>query len=199
MKRLSARRLANLSVAAAVAAVIAVPVGASAVTANSSVEAAVASVINVTSSGTVNISVTPTGAGATSANASDTVTVDSNDSDGYNLTLSSADGTATMAGFKDDGTTSNGDSLAVTSGTYGTPAAMSDNAWGWRVDDLGTFGGSGTATYAGMPISGAAQNIRSTTATASAQVTTVKYAVKVNTSKANGVYKDTVTYTATVK
>jgi hypothetical protein len=199
MKKLSAKSLVNMTALAAIAGVVAVPVGVSAVTANSSVEAAVASVISVTSSGTVPISVTPSGAGVVSANASDTVSVDSNDSDGYNLTLSSSDATATMAGFKDDGTTSNGSTLAVTSGSYGTPAAMSANSWGYRVDSLGAFGAPGTATYAGVPINSAAQNIRSTTATASGEVTTVKYAVKVDTSKPNGIYKDTVTYTATVK
>ena len=199
MESLRGNKAVKWAVLAAVAAAITIPVGASAATDSSSIEATVSSVISVTSSGTVAITVTPTGAGAESAAASDTVTVNSNDADGYNLTLSSSDATATMAGFKDGGITSNGSTLAVTSGTYAAPAALSANSWGWRVDGLGTFGITGTTTYAGMPINSSAQNIKSTTTTASAEVTTVKYAVKVDTTKPNGVYKDTVTYTATVK
>ncbi|HEX8226961.1 MAG TPA: hypothetical protein VF572_03775 [Candidatus Saccharimonadales bacterium] len=199
MTSLFGKRVGKYLALAAMAAVIVAPIGASAATASSSIEATVSSVIAVTSSGTVALSVTPTGPGAESTAASDTVTVNSNDADGYNLTLSSADGTATMAGFKDDGVTSNGATLAVTTGSYATPAALSANSWGWRVDSLGTFGAGGTATFAGMPVNSSPQNIRSTTATATNEVTTVKYAVKVDTSKPNGVYKDTVTYTATAK
>jgi hypothetical protein len=199
MKHVSGKRFARWAALAAVAGIVVAPAAASAATANSSIEATVASVISVTSSGTVSISVTPTAPGAESTAASDTVTVNSNDADGYNLTLGDSDATVTMAGFKDDGTTSNGSTLAATSGTYAAPAVLSANSWGWRVDSLGTFGVGGTLTYAGMPINSSAQNIRSTTATATNEVTTVKYSVKVDTSKPNGIYKDTVTYTATVK
>jgi hypothetical protein len=199
VKQLMTGGAVQLLVLTALAAVIFAPAAASAATATSSIEATVSSVISVTSSGTVAISVTPTAGGQESSAVNDTITVNSNDADGYNLTLSSSDASATMAGFKDDGTTSNGATLAVTGGTYGSPAALSSNSWGWRVDGLGTFGAGGTTTYAGMPINSSAQNIRSTTTTATNEVTTVKYAVKVDTSKPNGIYKDTVTYTATVK
>jgi len=199
MKKVPIRKLANWTGVLATFALVTSPVAVSAVTANSSVEATVSSVISVTSSGTVPITVTPTGAGAESTAASDTVTVNSNDGDGYNLTVSSSDATATMAGFRDDGVTSNGSTLAAAAGTYGTPAALGTNTWGWRVDGLGTFGASGTTTYAGMPVLASPQNIRSTTAVGSNEVTTVKYAVKVNTAVPNGIYKETVTYTATVK
>ncbi len=198
MKKLSSGKISSWAAVLVVAAVVVAPIGASAATDSGSVEATVASVIAVNSTNTVAIGVTPTSAGA-EATANDSVSVDSNDSDGYNLTFSSSDGAATMAGFKDDGTTTNGASLAVTSGTFGTPASLSANSWGWRVDNLGTFGAAGTTTYAGVPINTAAQNIRSTTTTASAEVTTVKYAVKVDLTKPNGIYKDTVTYTATAK
>jgi hypothetical protein len=199
MKRFSQRRMAYLAAVATVAGAVALPVGVSAATQNSSVEASVASVISVSSSGTVSISVTPTGSGVLSANASDSVTVNSNGSNGYDLTLSDTDSTVTMTGYKDDGVTSNSSTLAATSGTFGSPGAMDANSWGWRVDGLGTFGAGGTATYAGMPANSSPQNIKSTATTASSDVTTVKYAVKVDTSKPNGIYKDTVTYTATAK
>jgi hypothetical protein len=189
----------RLTAVLTVVGVVGLPVAASAATANSSVEATVASVVSVSSSGTVPISVTPTGGGAT-ASASDTVSVDSNNASGYDLTLVDADSTYTMAGFlASDGVTTNGDTLAKTAGTYGSPAALDANSWGWRVDNLGTFGTGGTSTYAGIPATGSAQNIRTTSTTASGEVTTVKYAVKVDTTKKSGIYKDTVTYTATAK
>lgn len=166
----------------AVAAIVLSPIAASAATSNTTVEATVASVISVSSSPTVAISVTPTAGGA-EATADDTVTVDSNDADGYNLTLEN-DATLTMAG-------SAGGTLAKTSGTYGTPAALSTNAWGYR---LAAFAAS---TYAG--VEDAPQNIKSTTATALAETTVVTYGVKVNTAVPAGVYTDSVTYTATVK
>lgn len=181
--------------ALAVAAILLSPIAASAATDTTSVEATVASVVSVSSNPTVAISVTPTSSGA-EATASDTVTVDSNDADGYTLTLDN-DATLTMAGYKDDGTTSNGATIAATSGTLASPAALSANSWGWRVDDLGTFGASGTTTYAQVTDAGSV--IRDTTTTANGQVTTVKYAVKVDLTKPNGIYKDTVTYTATAK
>lgn len=166
----------------AVAAIILSPVAASAATSNTTVQATVASVISVSSTPTVAISVTPTSSGA-EATANDTVSVDSNDPDGYNLTLEN-DATLTMAG-------SAGGTLAKTAGTYGAPAALDANAWGYRLS------GFTAGTYAG--VEDAAQNIKSTTATATAEQTVVTYGVKVNTAVPAGVYSDSVTYTATVK
>lgn len=169
--------------ALAVAAIVLSPVMASAATDSTTVNATVASVISVSTSDTVAIAVTPTsGAGAESTGA-DTVTVDSNDADGYNLTLEN-DTTLTMAG-------SQGGTLAKTTGTYGAPAALASNSWGYRL------AGFTAGTYAG--VEDAAQNIKSTSATANADATVVTYGVKVNTSVPAGVYSDSVTYTATVK
>ena len=166
----------------ALVAVLASPIVASAATDTTTVEATVASVISVSSNPTVAISVTPTASGA-EATAADSVSVDSNDADGYNLTLEN-DATLTMAG-------SQGGTLAKTAGTYAAPAALDTNSWGYRLT------GFTAGAYAG--VEDAAQNIRSTTATANAEVTTVTYGVKVNTSVPAGVYSDSVTYTATVK
>jgi hypothetical protein len=199
MKKPSLKLLGRMAAGIAVASVVAMPVVASAATANSSVEATVASVLTVSSSSTVPISVTPTGPGAV-ASANDTVTVDTNNSTGYDLTLQDSDTTYTMTGYlAADGVTPNSDSLAKHTGTYGSPSALDANSWGWRVDSLGSFGAGGTTTYAGVPANGSAQNIKSTSSTATSDVTTVKYAVKVDTSKKSGIYKDTVTYTATAK
>lgn len=198
MKQPSLQTLARLMAVLAVVGLVGFPVAASAATSTGTVRANVASVISVSSIASVAIAITPTSAGA-EALASDTVTVDSNDADGYDLTLSNADTALTMTGYKDDNVTTNGSTLAAASGTYATPAALANNSWGWRVDGLGTFGVSGTTTYAGVPSSATPQNIKTTTTTAAAEVTTVKYAAKVNLAVPNGVYRDTVTYTATAK
>ena len=166
----------------AVMAIVLSPVAASAATSNTTVQATVASVISVSSGATVAISVTPTGAGA-EATANDTVLVDSNDPDGYNLTLEN-DATLTMAG-------PSGGTLAKTTGTFGTPAALATNSWGYILT------GFTAGSYAG--VEDAPQNIKSTTAVASGDSTTVTYGVKVNTGVPAGVYSDAVTYTATVK
>lgn len=198
MKKLSLRVVIRSVAGLSALGLVALPVVASAATSTSTVRANVASVISVSSTPTVAINVTPTSGGA-EATADDTVTVDSNDADGYDLTLSNTDTTLTMTGYRDDNTTLNGSTLAAASGTYASPAALGANSWGWRVDNLGSFGTGGTTTYAGVPSSATPQNIRSTTATANAEVTTVKYAVRVNLSVPNGIYRDTVTYTATAK
>lgn len=169
--------------ALAVAAIVLSPIAASAATSTTTVQATVASVISVSSTPTVAISVTPTSSGA-EATAADTVSVDSNDADGYNLTLANSDATLTMAG-------SQGGTLAKTAGTYAVPAALGTNAWGYR---LAAFT---AGTYAG--VESTAQNIKSTTATATAETTVVTYGVKVSTAVPAGVYTDSVTYTATVK
>lgn len=158
------------------------PIIASAATDSTTVEATVASVISVSSADTVAISVTPTGSGA-EASADDTVTVDSNDADGYTLLLEN-DTTLTMAG-------SQGGTLAKTAGTFAVPAALDTNSWGYRLSNFAA------GTYAG--VEDVAQEIKSTTTTASADATVVTYGVKVNTAVPAGVYTDSVTYTATVK
>jgi hypothetical protein len=199
MKKLQVQKLARILAAVAVAGLVGAPVAASAATSSSTVRANVSSVISVSSGPTVAINITPTSGAGAEAEANDTVTVDSNDGDGYDLTLSNSDTTLTLTGYKDDNTTTNGSTLAAASGTYGSPAALGSNAWGYRVDGLGSFGAGGTTTYAAVPSSAAAQNIKSTTATANAEATTVKYAAKVNLSVPDGIYRDTVTYTATAK
>lgn len=166
----------------AIAAIALSPVAASAATDTTVVQATVASVISVSSADTATISVTPDATGV-EATANDTVTVNSNDPDGYNLTLEN-DATLTMTGVP-SGT------IGKTTGTFGTPTALGTNTWGYR---LAAFT---AGTYAG--IEDAPQNIKSTAAVASNDTTVVTYAVKVNTAIPAGVYSDSVIYTATAK
>lgn len=197
MKKRTLYRLT--SIFAAVAAV-ASPVVASAATDTKSttINATIGSTISMSTSGTVALNVTPT-SGSSASSSSDTITVSTNNSTGYNLSLADSDATTTL--------TSGGNSIAAHAGTFAAPSTLANNAWGYRVDGAGTFGAGPTAaqtnqtsltgTWAGIPASGAPQQLKSTSTTASADVTSVWYGVKVDTTKPTGVYSDSVTYTAT--
>lgn len=197
MKKLTIYRLSSL---VAVSAVLLSPVIASAATDTKSttVNVTIGSTISMTTSGTVALGVTPTGVGAASS-ASDTVTVATNNSTGYNLSLADSDATTTLV----DGA----NTIAAHAGTFGTPTTLANNSWGYRVDGAGTFGAGPTSaqtnqanlsgTWSGVPATGSPQVLKTTAVTTAGDVTTVWYGTKVDTSKANGVYSDAVTYTAT--
>lgn len=197
MKRTSSKILAL----GLIASVFVVPLSAYAATdsENTTVNAVIASVISLTTSGTVTLNVTPVSGGAQTS-ASDTVSVSTNNSAGYNLTLADADATTTLV--------KGGDTIAAHTGTQASPTVLANNSWGYRVDSIGGFSTGGAVessvtssviTYAGVPATGAPNNIKSTSSTATNDTTTVWYAVKADTSKPNGTYTDTITYTATTK
>lgn len=180
-------------------AVALAPVVASAATATTSttINATVAAVISMTTSTTVAIGITPTGVGAASSN-SDTVTVATNNAAGYNLSFSNTDTTLTLV--------NGANTIAQHAGTFAAPTTLANNTWGYRVDGAGGFlAGPTTAQtnqanlallWAGVPSSAATQLLKTTATTATADVTTVWYGVKADTTKPNGVYTDSVTYTA---
>lgn len=165
--------------------------------ATTTINATVNPVISISTSTTVAFAVTPTLAGSASS-ASDTVTVSTNRSSGYNLKLEDNDAANTLSG---PGT------IAATSGTFASPAAMSANSWGYRVDGAGTFGAGPTSaqtdaaslsgTWAAVPALGSPNTIKTTASTASGDVTTVWYGAFVTTAKTDGLYSDVVKYTAT--
>lgn len=179
-------------------AFIGAPLGVKA--ADSTVSVAVSGVLTTfTTSGTVTLgALTPNATGTQSAN-NDVVTVGTNDTDGFTLTLNDADTTYTLA--------SGGNSFANSAGSPASPAALANNTWGWRVDSLGGFGAGPTATinnaapsaltYAGIPANASPFTIRST-ATTGSQVTNVWYSARANDTQPTGTYTNTVTYTATV-
>jgi hypothetical protein len=160
----------------------------------------IGSVISLLStSGTVNANVSPTGSGAQTI-ASDIVTVSTNDASGYTLQLGETTATSNMV--------SGGNTLPASSGTQTTPAAMSVNTWGYRVDGIGGFGAGPTSTassaaisgsikFAAVPATASPNTIKTTSGTASNDTTTVWYGVAANTSQASGTYTNSVTYTAT--
>lgn len=167
------------------------------------VNANIAEVISVTTATPVALAITPTSGGSLTSN-SHTVQVSTNNSTGYNLAVNDADATTTLA---------NGAStLAASTGTKTAPIALVNNTWGVAVatatPGIGTNGFDATysaetnatgsiSKWAGMPASGTPMLLKSTTATATNDSTTVWYAAEVNTSVPDGTYTGTVTYTAT--
>jgi len=175
----------------------------SAATANTTITSVVSPVIAVTSTGSVALPVTPSGAGVQTV-ASDTVTVNTNDSVGYTLTLASSSATVTL--------TSGANTIPASTGTQTTPVVQTANSWGYCVSGVGGFAAtcpasatsnqaiSATYKFAGIPASGAANTIANpgTAQTyATNATTTVWYGVAANTTLASGSYTGTVVYTAT--
>lgn len=166
-------------------------------TQSTTINATVGAAISMTTSATVGISVTPTASGSASS-ASDTVTVSTSNSGGYNLSMSNTDTSLSLV--------KGGDSIVSHTGTFGAPTTLGNNSWGYRIDSVGSFGAGPTSaetnqanlagTWSGIPSSAAPQLLKTTATTTSADVTTVYYGVKVDTTKPSGVYTDSVTYTA---
>lgn len=189
----------RIVISLAALAVTATPVAASAATqtSNTTINATVNEVISISTSGTVTLNLTPTSGGVVSS-ASDTVTVSTNRTNGYTLSLKNADTTTSLV--------SGGNTITAHTGTPGTPSALTNGTWGFAVAgapfdgsySAETNNGSSTTTWAGVPSSsGTAATLKTTGATATNDTTTVWYAVKANSSQPNGTYTDTVTYTAT--
>ena len=158
--------------------------------------------ISISSNNTVSVNVTPTFAGSCTVQ-NDVVSVQTDNSAGYTLTV--ADSSTNIALQKGS------DSISAISATQATPAALSANTWGYRLDGVGGFGPGPTAAqtntsvasistmkFAAIPASNAtADTIASTSVAANPAVTTnVWYGVCDNTSVANGAYNTQVTYTA---
>jgi hypothetical protein len=181
-------------------AILVFPLSVEALTQTTTISSTLGSVINVFStSGTVSLAATPTGAGVQTT-ASDTVTVSTNDSSGYTLTLNETTGSSALV--------SGGNTIpAITGSTFASPVALTANTWGYRVDGAGGFGAGptsglssaaiGTVKYAPVPATASPQTLKTTATTASNDVTTVWYSVAVNTSTPTGTYTNGVTYTAT--
>jgi hypothetical protein len=168
-------------------------------TATTTISSQVSSVISLSTSGTVNINVTPSGAGVQTI-ANDVVTVSTNDTAGYTLQLGETGAGTTLL--------SGSNTIAADSGTQTTPTAETAGTWGYRVDSIGGFGAgpttsasnaaiSGSIKFAGVAASGSPNTIKTTATTATNDTLSVWYGVAVNTSQPSGTYTNSVTYTAT--
>ena len=152
--------------------------------------------ISVTSSATVSINATPTDASRTSS-SSHNITTSTNAPNGFNLSLAMAGTNRSLV--------NGGQTIGATSGTFAAPGALGMNTWGFRVPGTGGFGTGGTTetnvansayTWAGVPASTSPVVIRSTSAPAENNLTTVLYGMRINMQKPSGTYSGTVIYTA---
>jgi hypothetical protein len=196
-------RLSPLAALVAVVGVALSPIAASAATqsANTTINAVLGSTISITTSGTVTLNITPV-SGGSQTSASDTVTVNTNNSTGYNLAVKDADANLNLV--------NGANNIAASSNTFATGGTLANNTWGWAVPTattgIGSNGfdasysvinnaGSSATNWAGITASD--QQFKNTSTTASNDTVTVWYSAKADTTKPNGTYTDTVTYTAT--
>jgi hypothetical protein len=155
--------------------------------------------ISISSDSNVALNITPTASGGCTIQK-DAVSVLTSNSSGYTLTLTdSSTNTALLSGAS---------SISATSATQASPAALTVNHWGYRVDGVGGFGsgpttaqtnvGIGSTLFAGLPASNATTSTIASTSTAAspAVVTNVWYGVCANTAVTSGTYTSQVTYTA---
>lgn len=159
--------------------------------------------ITVGSSPSVTLNVTPAAGSTKCSVASNEVQVTTDSSTGYTLSMGDTD-TNTALSNGGAGT------IASTTGTSTTPATLSANKWGYRVDGIGGFGAGPTSAvssstvpvlkFAGLPSSSAAPNTIATKASAADPYvsTFVWYGLCVNSATLSGAYSDSVTYTAVV-
>jgi hypothetical protein len=155
--------------------------------------------ITLSSNGSISLDITPASGGRCTIH-SDTASVLTDDSNGYTLTLAD-NGTNTSL-------VNGGATIDATSATIASPAAISGNHWGYRVDGLGSFGSGPTTSqsnvspdstlFAGIKASNQTADTLAATSTAAnpAVTTTVWYGACADTSVASGAYTTQVTYTA---
>lgn len=155
--------------------------------------------ITLTDTGTPTLTVVPTPSGVCSVQ-SDTVSVLTDSTTGYSLTMTTSTTNNTMQGAST--------SLAASSGTSSAPVTLAVNTWGYRVDGLAAFGAGPTTaqssgsvpsvTFAGVPASNqsSTQVAFSNSPANPAVDTKVWYGVCANASIPVDTYSATVVYTA---
>ncbi len=195
----SLARVGAVASAFALASLVVAPAVATAATATTVLNSTLGAVITLfTSTTPLTLDVAPDATGKHTTRK-DTLTVSTNDSLGYTITLADADANTNMI--------SGANNIAAHAGTWAAPTTLTANKWGYRIDSAGSFGAGPTTQvdsaafsallYAGVPATGSPQQIRTTNATASNETTDVWYAVGANTSQPTGTYTDSVTYSCT--
>lgn len=158
--------------------------------------------ITLTSNGSVNLDTIPSAASSCTI-SSDTVSVFTDSSTGYVLTINDNDISNSMSG-------SAGGTISPVAGSGASPSTISSNTWGYRVDNILGFGAGPTAAtsntaipsllFAPVPLSSTAGDILANSSSAAdpAIATPVWFGLCANVSIPSGVYSDDVVYTAVV-
>lgn len=136
-----------------------------------------ATTISISTSGTVNVNLTPSVSGVLGT-GTDTVTVTSTDVMGYKLYIKDSDGNTNLAKGPD----------VIPASANGSPAALSNDTWGYNTDGSSNFKGITTSNVLLLDANGPYK---------SGNPTTVTYGVKATLAKPAGVYTNTVIYTVT--
>ena len=150
----------------------------------------------------VTINLTPAPGGVFSS-SSDVVTVTTNNSAGYTLTMKDKDSDANLVNLA-------ADTFTPVSGNAASPSVPSAGKWGYAVAGVSNFDATytaqtnqpyGSSKWAGVPTSGgSAVTLADKSAAApTGEATTVWYMAAADETQPTGAYKDTVTYTATTK
>lgn len=157
--------------------------------------------ITLSSGGSVDLDIIPTQSGKCTI-ASDTVSVLTDSTSGYTVQLASS--------TTDTDLVNGASTIDTSAGTAASPASLSPNAWGWRIDGYSGFGSGPTSAQVNIasPIAGFAgvvpSNVTPSTIKTSsspanpAEDTIVWYGLCADTSALNGTYTTQVTYTALV-
>jgi hypothetical protein len=157
--------------------------------------------ISLATSGSIAVDVIPVGGSTRCTVTNDVVTVTTNASTGYTVSLTNTDTSSTLNGPV---------SISASSGTPASPSSLTSNTWGYRVDGVAGFGSGPTSSatngtipaqaYAGVPISsGSPGLIRTTPVVDPVTVnTSVWYGVCADSTLQSGSYSDSVTYTAVI-
>jgi hypothetical protein len=181
------------------------------------VSAVIGSTISISNSNaSTALNVTPT-ASTLQTTAKDTTTVNTNDTNGYQLTVQ-----ANVAALSCSSGGCTGNNIAAGSGSCASPAALAADTWGYRIvtgasvntalfpcNTTVAFGttvpsvGSNQAVtaevYAALPTA-SADIVKQTSATATNDATDIYYKDEVSTSKPTGTYNGvTVTYAAVAR
>ncbi|HET7827739.1 MAG TPA: hypothetical protein VFK97_02640 [Candidatus Saccharimonadales bacterium] len=155
--------------------------------------------ISVSSNGSLSLNITPA-AGGKCTIQSDSVSVLTDDTNGYTLTLNDSSTSTAL--------TNGASTIPASGGTVASPTAIAANTWGYRVDGLGGFGSGPTTSQTNISPNGtliagieASNQTADTIATHSgaanpAVSTTVWYAVCADTSVPSGSYSSQAVYTA---
>ena len=156
--------------------------------------------ITISSSGTVNLGVTPQTGQTICTVDKDDVSVTTGATVGYTMTLSSTSSNVTLAGATYAGT------INAVGSSYGSPAALTANTWGYRIDSTGSFGSGPTSTmnnvtipsetFAPMPALASPQTIRTTAAAATPSNTSIWYGTCATMALPADTYSRSVVYTA---
>lgn len=156
--------------------------------------------ITISSSGTVTLNVTPSPSQTLCTIDKDDVSVTTGASVGYMLTLSSTTSGVTLAGNVNGGT------INAVGSSYGSPATLGTNTWGYRIDSTGSFGSGPTSsvtnvttpglTFAPLAALASPQTLRTTSSAATPSDTDIWYGVCADLSLPADTYSRSVVYTA---